>query len=159
MYRKLDEINVDELLKEYEKLEPKIKWTEYENKGKQAGLQYKINEDPYTSAVGKRVSKNVLYSELNPIFKDTLFENVILKYNLTRSRLMWVYKMSCYSMHRDDTCRVHIPMITNPDCFLVFKHLPPVHLPKGNSYFVETTKYHTFINCSEFHRLHFVGCL
>lgn len=157
MVKILDTINVQELLESYNLLESKIQWTEYIYKGKQAGLQFKSNQDHWTSAVGKRTHSDKDYNELNPVFKDTIFEKIISKYKMTRTRLMWVYTKSCYSMHRDETPRIQIPLITNPDCYFVFKISPPVHLAEGNVYFVDTRNYHTFINCSEHNRLHLVG--
>lgn len=157
MLKILDTISVQDILESYDLLESKIQWTDYYLKGKQAGLQYKINEDHWASAVGKRMHGDREYTELNPLFKDTIFEQLILKYNMTRTRLMWVYGMSCYSMHVDETPRIQIPLITNPDCYFIFKTIPPIHLNAGNVYFVDTRKLHTFINCTEHHRLHLVG--
>lgn len=159
MYKILDTINVQEIIESYNFLESQIQWTEYANKGKQAGLQFKLNQDHWTSAVGKRMHNDLDYNELNPVFKDTIFEDIILKYNMTRTRLMWVNGMSCYSMHRDQTPRIQIPLITNPDCYFIFKIAPPIHLIKGNVYFVDTRNYHTFVNCSELNRLHLVGSI
>jgi len=158
MVKILESLDVEPILNELAKLEDSIVWTEYEHKGKQTGLQYKIGDDPFTSAVGRRQDGDYLYKEINPLFLGTIFESLIVKFNCTRSRLMWVNGMSCYSMHRDETCRIQIPLITNPECFFLFKTAPPQHLSVGNVYFIDTRKMHTFINCSDFPRLHFVGC-
>jgi len=159
MIRILESIDIKSVLECYYKLEPNITWTHYPSKGKQAGLQYNLDEDPWTSAVGKHRQSNDRYIEINPIVQNTIFETIIKKFSLSRSRFMWLDGMSCYSMHVDETPRLHIPIITNHDCYFVFKAVPPVHLKTGNVYFVDTRKCHSFMNCSDQARLHFVGCL
>ena len=137
--------------------EENIKWTSYGHKGRQAGLQFKDNEDPWTSAVGRSAGQESTYTNLNPFFKDTIFEEVINQYNLTRTRLMWVNPYACYSVHRDETPRVHIPLITNPSCYFVFLSGRIMHLDKKLVWWVDTRKTHTFMNCSDQPRLHLVG--
>jgi hypothetical protein len=98
------------------------------------------------------------YNQLNPYFKDTIFEKLIVDYKLYRTRLMWVNKMSCYSIHKDSTPRIHIPLVTNPECYFVFKDDASfIHMETGHVYWADTRKNHTFINCSEMERLHLVG--
>jgi hypothetical protein len=157
MIKLLSQIDVVPLLDEFHRLEKDIKWTEYGHKGKQAGLQHKISEDPWTSAVGKSQGQEIAYTTLNPFFKDTVFEEIINKYKLLRTRLMWVGPYACYSMHKDQTPRIHIPLITNPECYFVFLHGQLTNLKDGYTWWVDTTKTHTFINCSDQHRLHLVG--
>ena len=151
-------VNIDEILTEYTKLENDIKWTEYGNK-RQAGLQYKDNEDHWTDATGKSKGQELTYTNLNPFFKDTIFETIINKYKLVRTRLMWINPMVCYSMHRDSTPRIHIPIITNPECYFVFKQGIIKHLSCGVVYWTNTVEYHTFMNCSDMPRLHLVGAV
>lgn len=157
MIRVIDTIDVTSILESYTSLEPAIQWTNNGHKGRQVGLQYKDNQDPWTSAVGKSQGEELTYINLNTFFKDTIFENIIEKYNLTRTRLMWVGPYACYSMHRDTTPRIHIPMLTNPECYFVFKEGLIKHLPAGSVYWTDTTRVHTFMNCSEQSRLHLVG--
>ena len=157
MIKLIEPVDVQEILDSYIDLESKITWVDYGHKGRQAGLQYKDNDDPWTSAVGRSKGEELLYTELNPFFKDTIFEKLIIKYNLRRSRLMWVGPYACYSMHQDTTPRIHIPLITNPECYFVFKDGNIEHMPLGNVYWANTTRYHTFMNCSDQNRLHLVG--
>jgi len=153
----LDKFVPDTIVDSYNRLADQIQWTDYGHKGKQAGLQYKVGEDFWTSAVGKSQGLELEYNNLNPLFKDTVFEELIAKYNLKRTRLMWVGPYACYSMHHDTTPRVHFPLITNPECYFLFKQGSVHHLSTGIVYWVDTTKAHTFINCSAEHRLHLVG--
>ena len=155
----LESINIEDILDEYNRLESSIQWTDHGYQGKQVGLQYKRNDDPWTSSVGKSKGLEFLYSNLNPFFKETIFETIIQKFKLFRTRLMWVNPFCCYSMHKDHTLRIHIPIITNPECYLVFKNTTPQHISVGNVYLVNTKEEHTFINCSNQSRLHLVGLI
>jgi hypothetical protein len=157
MIKNLGKVNTDNILNEYYKLEHEIVWKNYISKGKQCGLQYKENEDPWTSAVGKSKGQEFTYELLNNFFKDSIFEKIIIEYNLKRTRLMWLEPYSCYSMHKDDSCRIHIPLITNTECYFIFKIGLIKHLELGNAYLVDTKKMHTFINTSNQARLHLVG--
>jgi hypothetical protein len=157
MIKLLSHVDIQPLLDEYSRLERDIQWTEYGHKGKQTGLQNKTDEDPWSSAVGISKRKELDYTSLNPFFKDSIFEEVINKYKLLRTRLMWVGPYACYSMHKDQTPRIHIPLITNPECYFLFYPGQLTNLKKGSVWWVDTTKTHTFINCSDQHRLHLVG--
>ena len=149
---------INELLGQYSQIEHGIKWVKLGEKSRQVGLQYKELEDPWSSAVGTQRHESE-YTILNPFFKNTLFENIINDYNLIRTRFMWVNPYSCYSMHTDSTYRIHVPIITNPQCFFVFKKGIIQHLSVGVVYRINTTKQHTFMNCSDTPRLHLIGCI
>lgn len=157
MIKSLDTIDIQPLLDHYVQVEEQLVWTEYGHKGKQAGLQYKEGDDPWTSAVGRSKGQELEYIHLNPFFKDTPFEEIINQYKLSRTRLMWISPMACYSMHKDETSRIHIPLITNEECYFVFKHNMPIHLAIGKVWLTDTRKFHTFMNCSDSPRLHLVG--
>lgn len=157
MIKILEKIDTASILHEFNTIEKDIKWTEYGHKGKQTGLQYRDSEDPWTSAVGKSSGNELSYTNINPLFKDTVFEELINKYNLSRTRLMWVGPYACYSMHKDETPRIHIPLITNPDCYFVFKNGTISNLTIEHVWWVDTRQHHTFMNCSDKPRLHFVG--
>lgn len=148
------------LIAEYKSLEDKIVWFDYAEKGKQCALQYNPEDPDMTqSGVGRlTVPDERVYNTLNPLFKDTLLEGLIKNYQLFRARLMWVGPKTCYSMHRDKTRRIHIPIFTNPECYFVFANHPPVHIDAGYAWGVDTREWHTFMNCSNQPRLHLVGC-
>lgn len=162
IYKKIDNIDSSILIREYVNLQKNIKWLENSNQGKQCGLQYRDNEDPFISATGK-LKKGVNESEynlINPLFSNTLFEDIIKKYNLVRSRLMWVGPKTCYSLHKDTTMRLHIPLITHPQCLFVFPDDSEfVHLSSSSVYIVDTTRTHSFCNFSNINRLHLIGCV
>lgn len=153
----VEKYNHSVMLKTYLQIWKGIQWTNYDNKGRQAGLQYRDDDDPWDSAVGRSKGDELSYDKLNPYFQGTEFENIIKKYNMKRTRLMWVEPMACYSMHQDQTPRIHVPLITNPDCYFVFKSGIVEHMPVGNIYWTDTREYHSFMNCSNRSRLHLVG--
>ena len=68
MIKILRDIDISSLLTYYAKIEKLIQWTNYGHKGKQAGLQYKEEEDNWTSAVGKHIDDDLKYNNLNPFF-------------------------------------------------------------------------------------------
>jgi hypothetical protein len=157
LYKKIDTFDVDEILKQYTELENNIVWRE-SSRGKQAGIQYKEGENPWESAVGKFKDRTEeSYSLLNPFFKDTIFEEIIKKHNLIRTRLMWVFPMSCYSFHNDVAPRIHYPLITDNECYFLFKKGELIHFPAGEVWWVDTRFKHTFLNASNVNRLHIVG--
>ena len=162
LIKTLDPIDIKPLLIFYFSNIKQINWTIYGHKSRQSGLQYKEGDDPFSGAVGKSKGDELLHNRLNPLYKDSIFEKLINKYNLYRTRFLWVNPMSCYSLHKDTTPRIHIPLITNPSCYFVFKENKSEqgiikHLPIGSVYWTNTTVSHTFINCSENPRLHIVG--
>jgi len=154
---RIDSCNSVQLFEIYKSLEKDIVWTSFGPLNKQAGLQYLEQEDPWTSAVGKSKGRDIEYTALNTFFQNTEFENIIHKYNLKRTRFMWVGPYTCYSMHKDISPRIHIPIITNPSCYFVFETGGIVHLESDGVYWLDTRFNHTFMNCSDQHRLHLVG--
>ena len=160
MIKTIGPIDSAKILSAYNEIESGIQWTESGHKGRQTGLQYSEGNDPWTDAVGKHrgiVENN--YNLLNPYYKNTVFEELIIEYKLYRTRLMWVGPFAAYSMHQDSSHRLHIPMVTNLDCYFVFKKGIVQHLPLNSVYLVDTRYHHTFMNASADSRLHLVGVI
>lgn len=158
MIKLLENIEYEPILNEYYKLEPNIVWQDSMHKGKQSGLQYLLGKDPWLSAVGKFQGISELeYNILNPFYKNSIFERIINTYQLTRTRLMWLGANACYSFHKDTTPRIHIPLITNDQCFLIFKNFNIINMSLGGVYWIDTRNEHTAINGSDKWRLHLVG--
>jgi hypothetical protein len=158
MIKTLDTIDGNLILNEYNRLEKDIVWLEAGNK-KQSGLQYMIGEDMWIGATGKQNFNEKGYTELNPLYYGTIFEEIINKYKLIRTRFMWVSPHTCYSMHQDSSPRIHIPIITNTECYFVFKKGIIQHMPVGSAYYTDTRHFHTFMNCSSENRLHLIGAV
>lgn len=151
-------INYHDVCKDYFSILNNINWIDFGHQ-RQSGLQYKEGDDIWSSAVGKSKGEENSYDCINPIIQGTIFEHVINNYKLKRSRFMMLANKATYSMHRDNSPRIHIPILTNDQCFFIFKSGGVFNLRPGNIYEVDTTQEHTAINCSEQWRLHFVGVL
>lgn len=118
------------------------------------------NHNPYQS-IGRLDSLNHSEKDFNvPIFSKLEYTNSVLKdLNIFRARVMNMAPKTCYTYHKDPTKRMHIPLITNENCFFVIED-EVVRLPAdGSSYLIDTTKKHTFINASLEERIHIVGCV
>lgn len=150
-------IDARRLLEEYELIEEKIVWADGLHKGKQSGLQYSIGEDIWLSATGKSKNWGIKHDQLNPFYQGTFFENLIKEYKMIRSRFMWLGGSACYSFHLDRSQRIHVPIITNPQSFLIWRDGQIHHLETGYVYLVDTTKEHTAMNGADIPRLHLVG--
>ena len=94
-----------------------------------------------------------------PMFRGLVYTNAVLKdLGMYRSRVMIMKPKECYSYHVDPTPRIHIPLITNADCFFVIEDEVKRIPADGNHYYVDTTRKHTFVNASFEKRIHIVGC-
>lgn len=95
-------------------------------------------------------------------FKGTYIEEVVgqlrKEYNVYRGRMMLSRYKTCLSMHTDPTPRLHVPLITNPDAFMVVDN-QIIRLPYGGTYIVDTRLPHTAINAGTKHRIHLVFCV
>ena len=78
MIKIIETCPITKILDCYFNIEKDIIWTDYNGK-KQTGLQFKENEDPWASAVGTSNGDELAYTNLNPFFKDTIFEDLINK--------------------------------------------------------------------------------
>lgn len=155
----IDNIDISPILEAYRKIESKLEWLEGE-KTRQCAIQHRKDVESLTEGCGKLISnKEVDYKHCNREFEGTVFEEIIAKYKLTRTRLMWVAKKSCYTLHKDSSPRIHIPLITNPSAMFVFKESGLHHLEVGKVYWVDTRLTHSFANFGIEDRLHLIGCV
>ena len=83
--------------------------------------------------------------------------SIIEKLGMYNSRVMKLRPRSCYTFHSDLQRRIHIPVITNRDCFFIIEDKVERLKGEGDYYIVDTTKYHTFVNASVYDRIHIVG--
>ena len=84
--------------------------------------------------------------------------SIISELKMYRTRVMRLRPKTCYSYHVDLTKRIHIPLITNNDCFMIINDELYRYPADGNYYITDTTKKHTFVNTSHDDRIHIVGC-
>jgi hypothetical protein len=97
------------------------------------------------------------YSVLNPALNGTYLASIIEKYQGFRTRIMCMPSRQCYSIHYDPTSRIHIPIVTNSQAWMIWPFHNECHrMPAGNIYQANTTKPHTFINGHTENRIHIV---
>jgi hypothetical protein len=100
------------------------------------------------------------YINVFPSLSGTIIEKYIKKYNGYRTRILQVRQRHCYSVHRDPTPRIHIPIVTNRDCWMVWPFDKEAQrLPPGFAYWTDTTKFHSFMNGGTASRIHIVMCV
>ena len=89
------------------------------------------------------------YKILNEIYEGTVFADIIKDVDGIRSRI--IYRNSCTtnSVHKDNSPRYHLALITNPNAYFIFPTLNEIiHIPDdGYLYEVDTTILHSFVNC------------
>ena len=144
-------IDIDRILLELEML------PEYDT---QIMLQGINESKDHTYGIGRLADSNHPEEDFKyPLFELPYTNSVIEDLNMRRTRVMRMPSKYCYSYHRDPTMRMHIPLITNDDCFFVIED-EVIRLPAdGNHYTVDTRKKHTFVNASFEERIHIVGVL
>jgi len=101
------------------------------------------------------------YKYIHPELQGTELEKFILQHNGFRTRIMNMNPRRCYSVHNDPTPRLHLPLITNNQCWMFWPYDSQCYqLHEGIVYWADTTKKHSFINGSETqNRIHIVMCV
>ena len=123
--------------------------------GKNVMVDNKFNEDY------KRIPE-VDLNLMNEWFKNSYVEEVINIINETYNTTKWRFmrlssERRAYSYHKDETKRLHIPLLTNDECmFIIEKQLYEMNQP-GVLYEMDTTQYHTALNLGWSDRVHMVG--
>ena len=118
----------------------------------------------WLAGTGKSVAKTPewehLFNKIQPSLRGTPLDQYLqwLDVPVYRTRIMMSKPKGCYSIHRDYSPRLHLPLVTNDQCnFLITEPLTMFHLPAdGITTWVDTTKQHTFMNGSTEQRLHLV---
>lgn len=114
---------------------------------------------------GPRLRTTSLREEQFDILCDK-FENTYIgevtnmlneKYDAVRGRFMLLNWKTCLTYHNDFTMRIHIPIVTDKNCFMVIED-NVYRMPYGGTYLVNTEKKHTALNASKILRTHLVFC-
>lgn len=145
-------ILINRILKELEALPP------YEYQIALQGVQGQT--DPFYG-IGKLAGLQHKEPDfIHPIFPELKYTNkVLFDLGMCRSRLMKLKPSACYSYHKDASERIHIPLITNENCFMIIEDELFRYPADGSHYLINTTKMHTAINASKEDRIHIVGCV
>lgn len=120
-------------------------------------------DETYTEEPREDLVEEAQFSEFNPKFAGTYFEQVhtelAKRFPIGRVRVLSKGLYNCNSWHRDPEPRLHIPITTNPGSLFVVNH-HVTHLPAdGSVYFTDTRGYHTALNGGDNHRVHIVAAL
>lgn len=100
------------------------------------------------------------YCNINSKLKNSLLEEIIKQYNGFRTRIMLMPPRQCYSIHADPTPRIHIPIVTNDQCWMIWpNHQTCKQLQTNLVHWTDTRKPHTFINGGLENRIHIVMCV
>jgi hypothetical protein len=128
-------------------------------------LQYQdINDTSWGNAEGYKYGPvEHKFTNLQPSLVgtdiDKLFQEIGMP--MFRTRIMKIDPYSSYIAHMDPTPRIHIPIITNDNCRFFYPKeentLGDFMAADGSVYWVDTRKYHTFINNSPYPRIHIVA--
>ena len=105
--------------------------------------------------------KEIDFNKVCDLFKNTYIETVINllnnKFKVYRGRFMYLRYKTCLSSHIDDSHRIHIPLITNSNCFMVIDDVI-YKMNEHATYITNTTLEHTAVNAGITDRLHLVFC-
>jgi len=94
-----------------------------------------------------------------PLFDLPYTNSVIEELGMTRTRVMRMKSKTCYSYHKDPTKRIHIPLVTNENCFMIVSDEVIRYPAEGDHFIMDTTQIHTAVNASFEERIHIVGCV
>lgn len=127
--------------------------------GKQISLQ---TDDPDIKDSKHGTGRPVKMKEFNfihPIFDLPYTNQLMAEMKLYRTRIMKMSPTSCYSLHKDFSLRLHIPLVTNEKCFLVVDNEVVRYPADGNYYILDAKKEHTAVNASFEERIHLIACV
>lgn len=89
---------------------------------------------------------SIINKNLNNLYIGKILQELVLKFKISRARLMLMKPKSCYSWHRDYCNRLHIAIETNNNCRMAFEN-GCYHIPNdGFLYRTYTTQFHSAFN-------------
>ena len=154
--------NIENLISDFKKFEDQLI-----NKG--SSFRFPIQcvpgrNETYDSLVGHFFEKEFSENDVNEvldIFEGTETKKAVEKINeyteTCRARYLTMLPSAAYRMHIDSGWRLHIPIITNDNCFFFHKDEMPYYMKAdGSSYIVSVDHMHTAMNLSEENRTHIV---
>jgi len=137
----------------------------------QVMVQVHTEEDNWRYGIGTRENyENFpnprIFNKIQPALSNSPIENYInwLALPVWRSRLMMIEPRTTYSIHKDHEFRLHLPLITNNQCFMLFPteddNAKMFHLPAdGTTHWTNTRQFHSAVNFGTEPRLHLVMCI
>jgi len=152
--KRIGEIDLDRLMDEIGHIE----------KPKEGPRQYPFQKKEGIEAEAAKGTNFVLRTDefdfntlIHPKFK--YINSIINKYDMFRTRKMWMHEKFVYAWHVDNSPRIHIPLYTNENCMWIIEECVYRIPADGGVYLVDTTVPHTFLNANAdpFLRTHIVG--
>lgn len=117
-----------------------------------------VNNKDHSVGVGRPI-KMKEFDFIYPIFNVKYINELMKEMKLYRTRIMRMKPFTCYSLHKDFSLRLHIPLITNEKCFLVVDNKVIRYPADGNYYILDARKEHTAVNASQEERIHLIACV
>lgn len=152
-------VNVERMLEELYHIlfSNEISWySDWEQISLQSDLPDDKDINVSVGKVTKLRSPETAYT--HAMFDCNVINHYMKKYGLYRTRVMQLGPKRCYSLHRDPTPRVHIPLISDENSLMLIDNKAQ-HLEVGKIYWTDTRKMHTAINTGPSSRIHIVGCV
>ena len=169
-------IDCDKIVEAYKLIEDKF---DLSNPFPAVSITSLDGEDDWTYSTQKTADLSVQESQLsvlNNSLKGTYYEDLISQYpEYYRWRVLCITGKRIYNVHQDSkpnqgnvsNIRVHIPMVTNEQCFFQFWNGRPeantqsivrsYHMEVGKAYEVNTSNYHSAVNFGTEFRYHLIG--
>ena len=117
-------------------------------------------DDPYYGCHHFKDLKHIEFEFNVPLYDNIQYTNSVIKdLKIHRTRLMRLRPHTCYSYHKDASQRIHIPIVTSVNCFIIVDDILNRYPADGSSYLINTRKMHTAVNASNNDRWHIVGCV
>lgn len=102
------------------------------------------------------------FTELNEVFYNTeiekIFYSIKSRFNVGRVRFMRSLPHTCLSWHKDDTNRLHYPLVTHNGCRMVIED-ECAFLPEKTWWATNAKLPHSAFNGSKSERIHLVASL
>lgn len=142
----------------------KLSWDSSSGKYTQQVCVQTGGSNNWQEGTGSRPNESELqWDKLHPDLVGTWWEKFFadLPYKVYRTRVMVMAPRTCYSIHKDDSPRLHIALLTTQQSRFIFLTPPEiVHIPRdGYVWQVDTREQHTAINGSLQYRVHLIMSL
>lgn len=132
----------------------------------QFALQINSEENNWDQSSGwLTISDELKFNKIHPSIKGSVLEDYILSspVKLFRTRIMILNPngKSNFTIHKDPTPRLHLPILTNDQNIFLFpddNYISRLEA-SGDIYWCDTTRMHTFINYSKETRIHIVSTI
>lgn len=109
----------------------------------------------------ENIPKETEFNLTCDLFKGSYIEEIIdvlqKQYHVHRGRFMRMMPKTCLTTHRDNSHRIHIPIITNNDCYMIISDRV-YRMAVRKVYLANTKLPHTAVNSSLKNRYHLVFC-